>query len=198
MDALSQLVTIAAVLLGSLMTFVTNQLAERSKRRETRRVRWDEKKLDTYTDYISKVRATIAANVVVYKVRKGLRTMPRSEEDVRLDLTQAGTAQAIAFERVMLLAGDDVVEAAHAVQEATAAFGEVARGDADDAPDDWGVLHSAAFHAINQFHERARIDLGVSGGFRGERHSARGGLLPLGSGGGEARPSVPGPAEEPR
>ncbi|KIZ15363.1 hypothetical protein SNA_27815 [Streptomyces natalensis ATCC 27448] len=170
--------TIAAVLLGALTTYATNQLAERSKRREARRVRWDEKKFDAYADYISKVRATISANVVLYEVREGIRTMPRSEQDLRLDLTEAGRVQAIAFERVMLLAGDAVIEAAHTVQEAMAACGWQAQGTVEGTLDKWRELHSATFRAINHFHEQARVDLGVSGRFEGEQHSARGLLIP--------------------
>ncbi|MEU1419516.1 hypothetical protein [Kitasatospora sp. NPDC005751] len=178
MDTITQLVTIAAVLLGSLTTYATNQLVERSKRRETRRVRWDEKKLDAYAEYIGQVRAVIHANVLLYEVRASIRTMPRSEHDLSMDLTEANAAQAIAFERVMLLAGDTVVDAAHAVQEATAAIGWQARGVVDGTLEDWRMLNSAAFAAINQFHQYARADLGVSGSFEGEQHSARGLLLP--------------------
>jgi len=178
MDTITQLVTIAAVLLGSLTTYVTNQLMERSKQRETRRVRWDEKKLDAYAEYIGRVRAVIHANVLLYEVREGMRTMPRSEHDLTMDLIETGGAQAIAFERVMLLAGDAVVDAAHAVQEATAAIGWQARGVVNGTLDDWRGLNSAAFRAINDFHQCARLDLGVSGSFEGEQHSARGLLLP--------------------
>ncbi|RKE19612.1 hypothetical protein [Streptomyces sp. TLI_171] len=178
MDTITQLVTIAAVLLGSLTTYATNQLVERSKRRELRRVRWDEKKLDAYAEYIGRVRAVIHANVLLYEVREEMRAMPRSEHDLAMDLTDATAAQAIAFERVMLLAGDEVVNSAHAVQEATAAIGWHARGVVAGTLDEWRARNAAAFGAINLFHQRARADLGVSGSFEGEAHSARGLLLP--------------------
>lgn len=180
MDTITQLVTIAAVLLGSLTTYATNQLVERSKRRESRRVRWDEKKLDAYAEYIGRVRSVIHANVLLYEVREGMRAMPRSEHDLMMDLTEAGAAQAVAFERVMLLAGDAVVDAAHAVQEATAAIGWQARGVVDGTLIEWRARNAAAFAAINLFHQCARLDLGVSGAFEGEQHSARGLLLPGG------------------
>lgn len=178
MDTSTQLVTIAAVLLGSLTTYGTTQLVEWSKRRETRRVRWDEAKLDAYAEYVGHVRAVIHANVLLYEVSAGIRTIPRSEHDLSMDLTEAGVAQAIAFERVMLLAEDDVVNAAHSVQEATAAIGWQARGVVEGTLDDWRRLNAAAFAAINRFHQRARADLGVSGRFEGDQHSARGLLLP--------------------
>ncbi|MEK2492380.1 hypothetical protein WN990_22775 [Kitasatospora purpeofusca] len=178
MDTATQLITIAAVLLGSLTTYATNQLVEWSKRRETRRVRWDERKLDAYAEYIGQVRAVIHANVLLYEVSGGMRAMPRSEHELSMDLTEASAAQSIAFERVMLLAEDGVVDAAHAVQEATAAIGWQARGVVAGSLEDWRRLNSAAFTAINRFHQSARADLGVSGIFEGEQHSARGLLLP--------------------
>lgn len=178
MDALTQVVTILAVILGGLTTWVTNHFSERSRRKEEFRTRWDEKKLDAYADYIGTVRATIHADVLLYEVREGMRTMARSERELAEDRTAAGIAQSLAFERVMLLAGDAVVDTAHAVQEATAAIGWQARGVVDGTLTEWRALNTAAFDAINRFHERARADLGVSGTFDGEQHTARGLLLP--------------------
>ena len=178
MDTITQVVTIAAVLLGALTTYVTNHLMERSRHRATLRVRWDEKKLDAYAEYVGRVRASIHASVLLYEVREDLRSMPRGEHDLTMDLTDAGGAQALAFERVMLLAGDAVVETAHKVQEATAAIGWQARGVVDGTLDEWRALHTTAFRCINAFHQRARADLGVSGSFEGEEHTARGLLLP--------------------
>ncbi len=177
-DTITQAVTIAAVLLGALTTYVTNHLMERSNRRQTFRTRWDEKKLDAYADYIGRVRASIHASVLLYEVREDIRAVPRGEHDLMMDLTEAGGAQALAFERVMLLAGDDVVDASHRVQEATAAIGWQARGAVEGTLEEWRGLHTAAFGAINAFHQRARADLGVSGAFEGEQHTARGLLLP--------------------
>ncbi|WP_190210912.1 hypothetical protein [Kitasatospora indigofera] len=178
MDTITQVVTIAAVLLGAVTTYVTNHLMERSRQRATLRVRWDEKKLDAYAEYVGCVRGTIHVSVLLYEVREDLRSMPRGEHDLTMDLTQASGAQALAFERVMLLAGDAVVDAAHKVQEATAAIGWQARGVVDGSLEEWRRLHSTAFRCINTFHQLARADLGVSGSFEGEQHTARGLLLP--------------------
>jgi hypothetical protein len=49
-------------------------------------------------------------------------------------------------------------------------------------------MSGAAYRAINQVHEHARVDLGVSGSFEGERHSARGPSV-------RQRRAVPGPFE---
>lgn len=79
MDTITQLLTIAAVVLGSVTTYVTNSLMERTKRRDTLRVRWDEKKLDTYVEYVGSVRACIYAAVLAYEVTHDIRSMPRTD-----------------------------------------------------------------------------------------------------------------------
>ena len=178
MDTITQVVTIAAVVLGSLTSYVTSQLMARSKHKQRLRTRWDEKKLDAYADYIGRVRANMHAAVLLYEVRQGMRALPSSQHELTLELAAAGGAQALAFERVMLLAGDAVIEHAHGVQKAVAAIEWQARGVVDDTLESWRGLHVAAFQAINRFHEAARVDLGVTGSFEGDQHTARGLLLP--------------------
>ena len=93
-------------------------MTARSKHKQTLRTRWDEKKLDAYADYIGRVRANMHAAVLLYEVQQDLRALPRSQHELTSELAAAGGAQALAFERVMLLAGDAVIEHAHRVQKA--------------------------------------------------------------------------------
>ena len=79
---------------------------------------------------------------------------------------------------VALGAPNAVIEHAHGVQKAVAAIEWQARGIVDDTLETWRGLHVAAFQAINRFHEAARVDLGVTGSFEGDQHTARGLLLP--------------------
>ena len=178
MDTITQVVTIAAVILGALTSYATNELMERSKRKLERRTRWDNSKLDAYAEYIGRVRATIHAAVLLYEVREEMRTAGRSERELAEDLTELGIAQSLAFERVMLLADHRVIQVSHTVQEATAAIGWQARGVVHGTLAEWRALHATAFEAINRFHERARQDLGVNGSFDGQEHTERGLLLP--------------------
>ncbi|MFJ4985101.1 hypothetical protein ACIP9H_15005 [Streptomyces sp. NPDC088732] len=178
MDLLGQLVTILAVLVGALSTHWANHRMEQTKLRQMLLTRWDEKKLETYGEYVTYVRASIHAAVLLYETTEGLRDEPRDVRDLRGNLTDLGVAQSSAFERVMLLAEDSVVAAAHEVQEAVAAVVWQARGVVDGTLEDWRKRNADAFAAINRFHQEARDDLGVSGNFAGEEHTARGLLLP--------------------
>lgn len=178
MDIIGQLVTIAAVLLGALTTHVTNHLMERHRNRYALLTRWDEKKLDAYAEYIDRVRTCIYAAVLLYEVKLDIRSIERSQHELTLELAEAEGSRGRAFERVMLLAEDGVIEAAHDLNTAAAAIDWRARGATEGTMADWRDLHSVAFQAINGFHQAARGDLGVSGDFQGEQHSARGLILP--------------------
>ncbi|MEU6406338.1 hypothetical protein [Streptomyces sp. NPDC046985] len=178
MDVLGQLVTIAAVLLGGLTTHFTNHRMERQRTRYLMLTRWDERKLDAYAEYIDRVRSCIYASVLLYETRQGLRSIERTEHELNMALRDAEELRGRAFERVMLLAEDAVVEVAHRLSAAAHAIDWRARGDTSGTLEEWRALHRAVFQEINKFHEAARADLGVSGTFRGAEHGARDLVLP--------------------
>ncbi|WP_326721600.1 MULTISPECIES: hypothetical protein [unclassified Streptomyces] len=173
-----QFVTIAAVLLGALMTHVTNYLMERSRNRYQLLTRWDDKKIDAYGDYVDAVKARIATSVRLYEVREGLAESERSEHELREDLSEASRVWGGSFERVMLLGGDDAIEEGHELNVLVAEIVWQATGKIDGSLDDWRRRNRTAFRAINAFHEAARQDLGIRGSVTGEKHPERDLLLP--------------------
>ena len=72
-------------------------------------------KLDAYDNYIDRVRAAVFLAVDLYEHREGIRPSDGPEPQLRPQLSQAAHLRGRAFERIMLLAGDEVVEAAHAL-----------------------------------------------------------------------------------
>ena len=178
MDVVGQLVTIAAVLLGGLTTHFTNHRMERQRTEHATLTRWDERKLDAYAEYIDCVRTCIYAAVLLYETREGIRDIDRGEPDLTLDLADAEGSRGRAFERVMLLAEDSVIEKAHELNAAAHAIDWRARGRTSGTLEEWRALHARAFGAINHFHEAARDDLGVNGNFQGGDHGTRGLILP--------------------
>ncbi|AZM76707.1 hypothetical protein D1J63_18305 [Streptomyces sp. KPB2] len=173
-----QLVTIAAVLLGALTTHVTNFLMERSRNRHQLLTRWDDKKVDAYGEYVDAAKMRIAACVPLYEMRKGLRESHRSEEDLRDDLAEASRRWGSAFERVMLLGGDEAIESGHELNVLLAEIDWQATGRVEGTLEEWRERHRAAFRAINAFHEDARADLGIRGRVTGEKHPERDLLVP--------------------
>ncbi|MEU7167396.1 hypothetical protein AB0A70_22585 [Streptomyces morookaense] len=173
-----QFVTISAVILGGLTTHLTNALAERSRKRHQLSTRWDDKKLDAYASYVDRVRASIFLAVELYEHRTGLRESSREEDTVLADIAEAGRLRGRAFERIMLLGGDAVIEAAHELNAVTLEVDWQALGKIAGNGQLWRQRNRAAFRAINTFHDAAREDLGVSGSVTGPQHPERDLLLP--------------------
>ncbi|MFF4735068.1 hypothetical protein ACFY2W_04080 [Streptomyces sp. NPDC001262] len=173
-----QFVTISAVILGGLTTHLTNALAERGRKRHQLLTRWDDKKLDAYAGYVDRIRASIFLAVELYEHREGLRDSQRSEREIIAEMADAGRLRGRSFERIMLLGGDEVVEAAHELNTATLRIDWQALGKTHGTLQDWRELNRTAFRAINTFHDVARADLGVSGSVTGAQHPERDLLLP--------------------
>ncbi|MGW6461920.1 hypothetical protein ACWF94_39330 [Streptomyces sp. NPDC055078] len=173
-----QLVTVAAVLLGALTTHLTNFVMERSRNRHALMTRWDDKKLDAYEGYIDTVRACIFLAVQLYETREGLREREQPEPEILAEMSEAGRLRGRAFERIMLLGGDDVVEAAHDLNAVCLEVDWQAHGKVTGSLEEWRERNRAVFRSINAFHEAARSDLGVSGSVTGEQHPERDLLLP--------------------
>ncbi|WP_314171500.1 hypothetical protein [Streptomyces winkii] len=178
MDTSEQFVTISAVLLGALMTHVTNYMLERSRNRHELLTRWDDKKLDAYEGYVDRVRASIFLAVQLYEHKEGIREGQKSEPEMTAEIRDASRLCGRAFERVMLLGGDGVVEAGHQLNEAVAEIDWQATGRKSGTLPEWRERNRAAFQAINNFHDAAREDLGVKGNVTGESHPDRDLLLP--------------------
>lgn len=178
MGASEQLLTIAAVLLGALMTYVTNYWTERQRIRRELLTRWDGKKLDAYELYVDRVRAGVFLAVDLYEHREGIRRSEDSEPQMLAAMADAGRLRGRAFERIMLLGGDEVVEAAHDVNAVSLEVDWLATGKTVGTLEVWRERNRAVFRSINAFHEAAREDLGVSGTVTGERHPERDLLLP--------------------
>ncbi|MEU9333091.1 hypothetical protein AB0D49_07985 [Streptomyces sp. NPDC048290] len=170
--------TIGAVLLGALTTHATNYLMERSKNRYLLLTRWDDKKIDAYSEYVDASKARIASSVRLYEAKEGLRDEHRPEEELCEDLSDATRRWGSAFERVMLLGGDDAIEAGHDLNQLLSQIDWQANGKITGTLSEWRERHRAAFRAINVFHEAARGDLGIQGNVTGEKHPERDLLLP--------------------
>ncbi|MFF4562543.1 hypothetical protein [Streptomyces sp. NPDC001435] len=178
MGAGEQLVTVGAVLIGAVTTHVTNHLMERSRNRHQLLTRWDDKKVEAYAEYVEAAKTRIGASVRLYEFREGLREDHRPEEELREDLSQAGRRWGSGFERIMLLGGDEAIEAGHELNAVLAEIDWQATGRITGSLADWRERHRTAFRLINAFHEAARQDLGIKGNVTGEKHQERDLLVP--------------------
>ncbi|MFE1957528.1 hypothetical protein [Streptomyces sp. NPDC059479] len=149
-----------------MTTHLINYVMERSRHRRELLTRWDNRELDAYGGYVDRVRAGIFLAVQFYEHREGLRRSEHSEAEMIAELAEAERHRGRSFEQIMLLGGDEVVEAAHELNAAALAV-------------DWQATgKTVGIREINQFHEAVRADLGVQGKVTGDNHPARNLLLP--------------------
>ncbi|WP_231607860.1 hypothetical protein [Streptacidiphilus albus] len=182
---IEQLVAIGAVLLGSLATYWTNAAAEKARNQDGLLTRWDDKKLSAYEGYVDCVRECIFMAVRFYEDREGIRASERTGAEMVAEMAAARRLRGQAFERIMLLGGDVVIEAAHELNAAAREVDWQADREIPGSLDDWRERNRAVFRAINEFHDSAREDLGVQGQVRGGIHPDRDLLLPPARTGGE-------------
>ncbi|MEU0875745.1 hypothetical protein [Nocardia brasiliensis] len=177
---IDQLVTVAAVLLGALTTHLTTYAMLRQRNRHELTTRWDSKKLEAYETYIDQVRAKLFAASRLYHEHTKVDPEPASglETERRAELLDAERTKARSFERVMLLGGDEVVEAAHDLNAVSAEVEWLATGQMVGTHSDWVGRNRDFFKAVNDFHDAARRDLGVQGAVSGDGHPQRDLLLP--------------------
>ncbi|WP_370414186.1 hypothetical protein [Streptomyces fradiae] len=153
---ITQLVTLAGVLVGALTSFLATSMAERTRHRRAMATRWDERKLTTYIEYAACVKE-------ISSTAKRARYAAEGTDDQREFLAAMEAAElrrSVLFETLVLLASPAAIEAAHAVN-LTLWEVEIATRDGGGTP---GESDQRLIKLINRYHEQARADLGVPHG----------------------------------
>ncbi|BEL05638.1 hypothetical protein Q0Z83_038290 [Actinoplanes sichuanensis] len=167
MSILGPLIAFAGVLIGAVLSYLFSRQGERRRERWALDREWRERRLQTYSAYLADVKqmksvaARIAADV-------GLDDhAPPLARDAGLDLlAEVNMARGNTFETLALMGDRELVEAARALNRALWRLEWFARGLLDDTDvDGWHVAKDDYYQAVNDFHELARRELGVTGVF---------------------------------
>jgi len=164
----TQLVTLLAVLLGSVSSYLATAAMERARYRRDLDAGWTERKLDAYTNYINDIK------VMRGVARRMLRdtgfdpnlpiALPQ-EEGLPL-LAEAEARRSSSAERVLLVGSEDVINALRALNQVVWRIERHARGLIKNADADTWNQTSSDFHsAMDNFQECARRDLRVPGSY---------------------------------
>ncbi|MGW7042401.1 hypothetical protein ACWGDT_06720 [Streptomyces avermitilis] len=153
----SQIITLVGVLLGAVTSFFATSLAERVRFRQTMATRWDERKLDTYIEYVSCVKDANRA------ARQAVEAHERGEDGSEpLSAMEAAEARrSVLFEGLVLLGDDAASEAAMTVNERLWAILKCARNPSDSSAADRQDLSTSLIEALNTLHKAARSDLAI-------------------------------------
>jgi hypothetical protein len=160
----TQILTIAGVLLGSAATFVVTTSAERLRWRRTQSARWDDKRLAAYTEYSNAVKRMVRLCRRIAETRNLLATgRPVDVDAAFTELGEAETARTLTWETVLLLGDPATVSAARAWHEQVWRLERILRAE---NPEESAFVEAYKTTMLrrNEFYACARADLGVGSG----------------------------------
>ncbi|ALG15210.1 hypothetical protein AOZ06_31935 [Kibdelosporangium phytohabitans] len=158
------MLTIAGVLLGSAATFVVTTLTERTRWRRAQVARWDDKRLQAYTEYANAVKQMVRLCRRIAETKNLLHTGRPIDIDTGFDeLADAETERALKWETVLLLGASETVVAARTWHEQVWRLEHILQEDNPDESE-FVEAYKKAMRLRNEFYAHARADLNVTGG----------------------------------
>lgn len=157
-------ITLAAVAVGSLLSFVTTRATDRSRWQREEALRWDTKRLDTYSEFGS---ALLKFTNIALRISTGLGfptgIQPLDGEAGLPALAAAGTELNVQWERILLLGSPETVMAAGTWQDGVFHLEYFARQLRSD-PAEFAKTRQDVRVARRRFYSAARDDLGITSG----------------------------------
>jgi hypothetical protein len=161
---LNQLPALLGVVVGAAASYLATSAGQRSQWSRSERVRWEEKRVQVYTDYGYAAKRVYELSKRVAKTR-GLPTRAGGSplESGQDEMRQAADERSQVWEKLLLVGDPGMLDAAGTWHRAVWRMEEFAHGLFSD-PDQWRDAVRAADEARSRFYAAARRDLGVTGG----------------------------------
>lgn len=170
MTVTAQLLTLVAVVVGAITSFVTTSLNERRRFRREQATHWANQKLDAYLDYLNAVKQMNRLSRRIAAVRGiGNRAPALESPDALSLLAEAEGRRANASEKVALLGDAATVAAVRELNREVWRLEWIARGLLHPDQAAWEASNQSLIRKLNILHERIRTELGIPGAFL-ERH----------------------------
>ncbi|MBG0565355.1 hypothetical protein [Actinoplanes aureus] len=165
MSAVGSLLTLAGVIVGAVLSYVFARMGESRRERWALGREWRERRLQIYGAYLADVkRIRMLAQRIAADVGLDDQAPSLSRADGVDLLDEADMARGNTFELLALIASQDLVKAAGALNDAVWDLEWFARGRLDDTDiEGWHSRMRNYFQALNVFHKHARHELGVTG-----------------------------------
>jgi hypothetical protein len=155
------------VLFGTAATYLTTTATERARWRRSQSVRWDDRRIEAYTDYAHSLKQLIT---LIVRIAAANRVHP---EDDPLDqdeglpqLVAAGEDRTVKWEAVLMLGSPEVITAGRTWHQAAAQLQVLAM--AKTGATAWIAAIEATSQARRGFYEAVRHELGISTSGSGE------------------------------
>ncbi|GGQ12429.1 hypothetical protein [Streptomyces roseolilacinus] len=151
----SQIFTLIGVLIGALTSYFATVTAERARFRREMTTRWDERKLDTYIEYVTCIKEIQRAAMAAGRARD----QGRDASEALKEMEESENRRSVLFETFVLLSNENAATAAHAVNQRTWELLERARAASSGTAE---LRSIPLVETLNMLHEAARSDLAIS------------------------------------
>jgi hypothetical protein len=166
MPVTDELLTLAAVIVGAILSFGATSLNERQRFRREESTRWANQKLDAYLEYLHAVKHMARIARCIAAARGIHRYQPPLErEDALSMLNEAGERRAQASDKVTLLGDAATVKAIRRLNEEVWRLEKIARGGLTPDLKTWLACNQSLVKAKNEVFDRIRAELGIPGDF---------------------------------
>ncbi|MFJ3702479.1 MULTISPECIES: hypothetical protein [Streptomyces] len=151
----TQIFTLVGVLIGALTSYFATVVAERAKFRREMATRWDERKLDTYIQYVTCIKEIQRAALEAGRAHDA----GTDASDALQEMEESENRRSILFETFVLLSNERAATAAHTVNQQTWKLLRTARVPSNGMAE---IRPIPLVEALNVLHEAARSDLTIS------------------------------------
>ncbi|MEU1467215.1 hypothetical protein ABZ434_03160 [Streptomyces sp. NPDC005761] len=151
----TQIFTLVGVLIGALTSYFATTVAERARFRREMATRWDERKLDTYIEYLTCIKEIQRAAMAAGRARD----QGTDATDALYEMEESENKRSILFETFVLLSNEKAATAAHSVNQRTWELLRTARSLSSGVAE---LRRVPLVEALNVLHEAARSDLTIS------------------------------------
>ncbi|MFF8691988.1 hypothetical protein ACF08W_07255 [Streptomyces sp. NPDC015144] len=160
-----QILPLAGVVLGAVMSFLVSSLNERTRWRRQQAVRWDERRLAAYAEYAHAVKE-LAARYQMIAAARGLVSGPILLEPTPEVLKEVGeleSRRSALSETLGLLGDTEANTASKTVDHCLWRLELLARGIATEVEQNWDQAYLDFREARSRYVAHARAGLGVPG-----------------------------------
>lgn len=166
MDLLAQGPALLGVVIGAVLSSVAGAVVARSQWQRTMAIRWDERRLSTYIEYMNEVKelATTSLRIVASKGvllgKSPESVIPLHKDEGYSMLAQTEQRRSAKAEAILLLGDTATIASMTALTETLWRLVSFARTDNTDI-DVWHDAYAAYHNARLDFYKSARSSMGV-------------------------------------
>ena len=166
MSITAQVLTLVAVVVGAITSFIAASLNDRRRLKQDQTQHWLDQKLEAYIDYLDSVKQMNQVSRRIAASRGiGRRAFQLQSEDALQLLAEAEARRVNAGERVTLIGEAATVAAVRDLNKEVWRLEWIARGKLDPDHDAWEACNQSLVRALNRLHERIRAELHIPGTF---------------------------------